>query len=297
MTQCHLYSCQQVTWCHIQGVKRVNALKGKTVLVTGASSGIGESAAELLLKEGATVYAAARRVEKMKDLEKQGAKPVSLDVTDESSIQTVLARIEKEAGGVDILINNAGYGSYGALEDVPMEEARRQFEVNIFGLARLTQLVLPGMRKKRYGKIVNISSIGGKIHTPFGAWYHATKHALEGLSDCLRVETEEFGIDVIVVEPGGIDTPWGTIAAENLKKTSSSGAYADKANKAAEGMIHNYTSGTLSHPSVIGKVIVKAVTTRRPKTRYVAGKYSFLTLFLRRYLSDRGFDKVLRSMT
>ena len=168
------------------------SIKGKTALVTGASSGIGESTVELLLSAGATVYAAARRVEKMSDLEKAGAHLIKMDVTDEASMVAGINSILEKEGSIDILVNNAGYGSYGAIEDVPIDEARRQFEVNIFGLARLTQLVLPGMRQNRYGKIVNISSMGGKIYTSFGGWYHATKHALEGFSDCLRLETEPF---------------------------------------------------------------------------------------------------------
>ena len=214
----------------------MSSINGKTALVTGASSGIGKSTVELLLSNGATVYAAARRVEKMSDLEKLGAHLVAMDVTDEESVVSGINSILEKEGSIDILVNNAGYGSYGAIEDVPIDEARRQFEVNIFGLARLTQLVLPKMRENRYGKIVNISSMGGKIYTPFGGWYHATKHALEGFSDCLRLESEPFGIDVIIVEPGGIATPWGAIAAENLKKTSGRGAYAEVANKAADGM-------------------------------------------------------------
>jgi len=160
----------------------------KTVLITGASSGIGKETARALLNEGYTVYAAARRVEQMKDLEKIGATIFPLDVTDEASIIASVNSILEKEDSIDLLINNAGYGSYGAIEDVPIDEARRQFEVNIFGLARLTQLVLPKMRENRYGKIVNISSMGGKIYTPFGGWYHATKHALEGFSDALRLE-------------------------------------------------------------------------------------------------------------
>ena len=245
--------------------------KGKVVLITGASSGIGKETAKALLNAGFTVYTAARRVEKMQDLEKLGAHPVKMNVTDEASMTAGVQSILNKEGSIDILINNAGYGSYGAIEDVPIDEARRQFEVNIFGLARLTQLVLPGMRKNRYGKIVNISSMGGKIYTPFGGWCHATKHALEGLSDCLRWETASFGVDVIVVEPGGIATPWGQIAADNLKKTSGKGVYAKAANKAADGTAEMYSSNRLSPPSLIAETILKAVTAHRPKTRYAVG--------------------------
>ena len=235
-------------------------MKKKVALITGASSGIGESAAVLLHNAGFKVYGAARRVEKMKSLEEKGISVISLDITDEDSIVKCVSTITEKEGSIDVLVNNAGYGSYGAIEDVPMEEARRQFDVNMFGLARLTQLVLPGMRENSFGKIVNISSMGGKIYTPFGGWYHATKHALEGWSDCLRIEVKSFGIDVVVVEPGGIKTPWGIIAAENLKMTSGNGAYAEAANKSAESTAKTYSSNSLTKPEVIGKVILKAVT-------------------------------------
>jgi len=271
----------------------MTSLNGKTALVTGASSGIGKSTVELLLSAGATVYAAARRVEKMSDLEKLGAHLVKMDVTDEESMVSGINSIREKEGSIDILVNNAGYGSYGAIEDVPVDEARRQFEVNIFGLARLTQLVLPQMRQNHYGKIVNISSMGGKIYTPFGGWYHATKHALEGFSDCLRLETEPFGIDVVVVEPGGIATEWGAIAAENLKKTSGSGAYAEAANKVADGMAEMYSTDQLSDPTVIANVILKAVTARKPKTRYTAGYMAKPAIFMRHWLPDRWFDRII----
>jgi len=272
------------------------SIQGKTALVTGASSGMGEATARMLLDQGAVVYAAARRVEKMKDLERGGAHLVAMDVTDEKSIARVVDSIVSKHGAVDILVNAAGYGSYGAIEDVPMEEARRQFEVNLFGLARLTQLVLPAMRKNHYGKIVNISSMGGKIYTPFGGWYHATKHALEGWSDCLRLETKPFGVDVVVVEPGGIKTEWGAIAADNLKKTSGSGAYAKEANKTADRTAKLYASNRLTDPSVIAKTIIKAIKAGRPRTRYVAGYGAAPTIFIRRWLGDRVFDRIIASM-
>lgn len=270
----------------------------KVALVTGASSGMGESTALLLNKLGYKVYGAARRTDKMKSLETQGISVIPLDLTQDNSIVKCVDTILKKDGHIDILINNAGYGSYGAVEDVPLEEARRQFEVNIFGLARLTQLVLPGMRENRYGRIVNISSIGGKIYTPFGAWYHATKHALEGWSDSLRLETKPFGIDVVIVEPGGINTPWGVIAAENLKKISGSGAYAERANKAAGNMEQMYTTGKhLSDQELLAREIVRAATVKRPRTRYVKGSFAKPALFMRKWLSDRLFDKLIVSMT
>ena len=178
----------------------------KTVLITGASSGIGKATTEKLLDDGYTVYASARSTDKLKYLKARGAEILELDVTQDESMKSGVDRIKSECGRLDILINNAGYGSYGALEDVPMEEARHQFEVNVFGLGRLTQLVLPQMREQSFGKIVNITSVGGKIYEPLGSWYHASKFAVEGLSDCLRLELQPFGIDVIIVEPGPIRT-------------------------------------------------------------------------------------------
>lgn len=268
----------------------------KVALITGSSSGIGESAALLLKEKGYIVYGAARRVEKMNELSEKGINVLPLDVTNEESMVKCVNTIFKKEGRIDVLVNNAGYGSYGAIEDVPIEEGRRQFDVNIFGLARMTQLVLPKMRENRYGKIVNISSIGGKIYTPFGGWYHATKHALEGFTDSLRLEVKEFGVDAIIVEPGGIKTDWGHISAENLKKTSGNGAYAKAANKTADGMFKMYSGNQLSDPSVIAKTILKSITVRRPKTRYHAGSMSGLALAMRKILSDKMFDRMVVKM-
>lgn len=268
----------------------------KVALVTGASSGMGEFTAIILSKQGYKVYGAARRIDKMTALESSGVTVISLDLTQDESIVKCVDTILKKEGRIDILINNAGYGSYGAIEDVPIEEARRQFEVNIFGLARITQLVLPSMRQNKFGRIVNISSIGGKVYSPFGGWYHATKHALEGWSDCLRIETKPFGIDVVIVEPGGIKTPWGIIAAENLKTTSGKGAYAEKVNKIVAFMTKNYNSNALTAPEVLAQVITKAATTKNPKTRYAAGYMAKPSLFARKWLSDKMFDKIVSSL-
>lgn len=208
----------------------------KVILLTGASSGIGYESAEVLAKQGHKVYGAARRIEKIKELESQGIIPIKMDITDADSIKDAVKTIIEAEGRIDVLINNAGYGSYGAVEDVSIKEAKKQFEVNIFGLARLTQLVLPYMRKQKCGRIINISSMAGRVATYMGAWYHATKYALEGLSDSLRMEVKDFGIDVVLIEPGAIKTDWGFIAAEHLEESSKGGAYEDSAKKAASGM-------------------------------------------------------------
>ena len=272
-------------------------MENKVVLVTGASSGIGFDTAVDLKNKGYIVYGAARRVDKLKELEAKGVKVIALDITDEESMTSCIEAIMKEEGKIDVLVNNAGYGSYGAVEDVSMEEARRQVEVNLFGLARMTQLVLPSMRKNKFGKIINITSMGGKIHTPMGAWYHATKFAVEGFSDCLRMEVKGHGIDVIVVEPGGIKTDWGIIAADNLKKTSGNGAYSSMANKLAEGFKDMYSTGKgLSKPTLISSTIVKAVEAKNPKTRYLIGANAKPLLILKRLLSDKMYDKIVMKM-
>jgi short-subunit dehydrogenase len=270
-------------------------MKSKVVLITGASSGMGKEAAKILHNQGLKVYGAARHLDKMQDLKEAGISVVSVDLTKDETITDCVNKILQEEGRIDILINNAGYGSYGAVEDVPIEEARRQFEVNLFGLARLTQLVLPKMRENKRGRIVNISSMGGKVYTPMGAWYHATKHALEGWSDCLRLEVKPFGIDVVIVEPGGIKTPWGLIAADNLIKTSGSGPYANLANKVAQSMKKMYSGNLLTSPEVLGKVIAKAATEQNPKTRYVKGYMAKPSIFMRKWLGDKIFDKMVMS--
>ena len=266
----------------------------KIALVTGASSGIGMMTARELERNGYTVYAAARRLEKMNELKKDGIKPVLLDLTKEDSMVQCVQGILSEAGRIDVLVNNAGYGSYGAIEDVPMEEARRQFDVNLFGMARMIQLVTPSMRDNHYGKIVNISSMGGKIWTKFGGWYHATKFAVEGFSDCLRMELAPFGIDVVVVEPGGIKTDWGIIAANNLKETAKGGAYESYANKAADGMIKNYSGNMLTSPEVIARTVRKAVMKKRPHTRYLIGFMAKPMVLTQKIFGDRVYDWIIR---
>lgn len=267
----------------------------KVILITGASSGMGKSAANILHSQGHIIYCAARRIDNMKDLEQKGMNIISLDLTNDESIVNTVNTILAKEGRIDVLINNAGYGSYGSVEEVSIEEAKRQFEVNVFGLARITQLVLPSMRKNKHGRIVNISSMGGKIYTPFGAWYHATKHAVEGWSDCLRLEVKEFGIDVVVVEPGGIKTEWGEIATENLTKTSGSGPYANFAQKVISGMGKAYANNSLTDVDVLGHEIAKAATDKKPKIRYVKGYMAKPAIFMRKWFGDRFFDKMIVS--
>ena len=269
-------------------------MSNKVALVTGGSSGIGEATALKLQELGYTTYAAARRVERMEHLTTTGIRPLAMDVTDDESMQSRVEQIVAEEGRIDVLVNAAGYGSYGALEDVPLSEARNQFEVNLFGAARLTQLVLPRMREQRSGTVVNITSMGGKIYTPLGAWYHATKHALEALSDCLRMELKPFGIDVVVIEPGGIRTEWPGIAAQKVRAVSGTGPYAPQGNAVADSLASESTQRRSSPPELIAKTIAKAVTARRPKTRYAVGYGAKPMIFLHDVLPDSAFDAFIR---
>jgi NAD(P)-dependent dehydrogenase (short-subunit alcohol dehydrogenase family) len=262
----------------------------KVALVTGASSGIGEETALLLAAQGYRVYAVARRTERMAALTERGIRTFAMDVTDEASMTEGIERILDEAGRIDLLVNNAGYGSFGALEDVPLAEARRQFEVNVFGLARLIQLVVPGMRERRTGRIVNISSIGGKIYEPLGSWYHSTKFAVEGLSDCLRIELAPFGIEVVIVEPGPILTEWNTIARESMLEQSADGPYGAMARSVAATLTRADDPRTGTTPDVVARKIVRAATVRRPRARYAVGKGAGTILTARRLLPDTLMD-------
>jgi len=267
-----------------------------TILITGASSGIGFDAARTLADRGHTVYAAARRVEKMEALKADGVIPIQLDITKEENIQNTLETIKESHQGVDVLINNAGYGLYGAMEDTSLEDARYQFEVNLFGLARLTQLVLPHMRKQNFGRIINTSSVGGKIYTPLGSWYHATKHALEGWSDCLRLEVAPFGIDVVIIEPGAIITEFGEVMGGPMLERSGKGPYASMVQRMANTLEREMDNGGGSPPGVITDLMVEATESSNPKTRYADGRWAKQLLFMRRWLSDRAFDGIIKMM-
>lgn len=265
----------------------------KVALITGASAGIGKETAKLLKSKGYIVYAAARRTELMQDLERLGIHTISMDVTSEESMEQAVQHILRNESRLDILVNNAGFGGYGAIEDVSLQDAMYQFEVNVFGAARLIQLVLPKMREHRFGKIVNISSIGGKFATPFGGWYHASKFAIEGLSDSLRNEVIDFGIDVIVIEPGGIKSEWADITVENLVKNAQKSAYKEKALRFAEFLKKSTKNN--SNPSVIADLILEGIEAKKPKFRYVGGYNAKMAVFIRKILSDKAFDKMILS--
>jgi NAD(P)-dependent dehydrogenase (short-subunit alcohol dehydrogenase family) len=262
-------------------------------LVTGASSGIGLAAAQALLDRGFTVIGAARRQEPMAPLVSAGLRPLALDLTDSASIAAAVAWLGQEVpGGLAVLVNNAGYGAYGSVEETPLAEARRQFEVNLFGLADLTQRLLPAMRQRGSGRIINVSSMGGRIYAPLGAWYHASKHALEGWSDCLRLELADFGIRVVVVQPGIIRTGFADTMHEPLLQRSGSGPYAALTRGLLAGFADIYDARRGSPPELVGRTIAEAATSSRPRTRYVVGYLARPLLLVRNLLGDRVYDAV-----
>ena len=266
----------------------------KVILITGASSGIGFDAAASLARQGHRVYAAARRVERMEPLKAFGVVPLRMDVTDEASLEAGVRTVLEAEGRIDALVNNAGYGYFGAIENVPLEEARRQLEVNVFGLARLCQLVIPSMREQGSGRIVNISSVAGKAVLYFGGWYHVSKFSVEALSDALRMELKPFGIDVSMIEPGGIKTNWGIIAADHLAESSKGTPYETEGLRESETMRKAYSMRLLSNPSVVTRAISKAVNSRRPRARYRVGFGAGTLLFLHAILPTRWWDALFR---
>jgi NAD(P)-dependent dehydrogenase (short-subunit alcohol dehydrogenase family) len=269
----------------------------KAVLITGCSSGIGRATAEQLAAGGWTVYATARDPASIEDLAGKGCRLLALDVCDEESMQAAVAEVEAEEGAVGVLVNNAGYSQSGAIEDVPMELVRRQFETNVFGLVRMCQLVLPGMRRQRFGKIVNVSSMGGRLTFPGGGFYHATKHAVEAISDALRFEVRRFGIDVVVVEPGLIRTRFGETAAGSIAGTGDGGSAYAGFNAAVAKATRDAYDGPFGKlgggPETVARAIAKAISTRRPRTRYPVTASARMILFQRRLLSDRMWDRFL----
>ncbi len=270
----------------------------KAVLITGCSSGIGHATAAHLVTGGWTVYATARRPDTLTDLAELGCKTLALDVTDEASMAAAVEAVSAAEGAVGVLINNAGYSQSGAVETVPIDDVRRQFETNVFGLTRMCQLVLPGMREQGYGKIVNISSMGGRLTFPGGGVYHATKYAVEALSDALRFEVRGFGIDVIVVEPGLIVTRFGEVAAGSVARTGDDGVYGDFNRRVAEVTEGAYTGPMAklgAGPEAVAKTIARAIQARRPRARYPVTASARLMMGQRRMMPDRVWDMVMRS--
>jgi NAD(P)-dependent dehydrogenase (short-subunit alcohol dehydrogenase family) len=271
----------------------------KAVLITGCSTGIGRATALRLAKAGHIVYATARKVETLHDLAAAGCKVMALDVCDEASIRAGVAKVEQEHGAVGVLVNNAGYGSEGPIEEVPMEEVRRQFETNVFGLTLLTKLVLPGMRKQGWGKIVNLSSMGGRMTLPGGGFYHATKYAVEAISDALRFEVQGFGIDVIIIEPGHIKTEFGDTAIARVAALGGPASPYKEFLTVLQRQIRDAYEGPMGRlaadADAVAKAIETAITASRPKTRYVITVAAHVMMGLRRWVGDRGWDAVMRT--
>ncbi|GAL27651.1 short-chain dehydrogenase/reductase SDR [Vibrio variabilis] len=258
---------------------------------------MGKDTAMDLIKLGHTVYCAARRIDEMDELKQAGGHILKLDVSNQEEVRSCVDRIMLEQGRIDVLWNNAGYGLYGSVEETSLEDARYQFDVNVFGLAFLTQLVTPHMRAAQSGTIINTSSIGGKIYAPMGAWYHASKHAIEGFSDCLRLELEPKGIHVVVLEPGAIKTEFPEVMSKQVLGNSGQGPYQDLAKRVANlSLKESGKDGAGSPTSVISKTVQAIIASPKPKTRYAVGKFSTTTIMMRRFLSDRMFDKIIDFM-
>jgi NAD(P)-dependent dehydrogenase (short-subunit alcohol dehydrogenase family) len=268
------------------------------VLVTGCSSGIGRATALHLAGLGLTVYATARRVDSLQDLVARGCRPLPLDVTDRASMVAAVGAIEAEHGSVGVLVNNAGYSQSGAVESVPPDRVRRQFETNVFGLLELTALVLPAMRERRAGRVINVSSMGGKLVFPGGGIYHATKYAVEALSDALRFEVRGFGIDVVVIEPGLIRTSFSDAVLASMPADAGS-AYSDFNDEVVRLTKESYSKGPLARlagtPEDVARAIAKAIRSPRPRARYTVSASATVLLCLRRMLSDRLWDRFLSS--
>jgi NAD(P)-dependent dehydrogenase (short-subunit alcohol dehydrogenase family) len=266
----------------------------KAVLITGCSTGIGRASAEHLAARGHTVYATARRPESIEDLAAAGCRTLSLDVTDEDSMRAAVAVVEEAEGAVGALVNNAGYSQSGAVETVALEDVRRQFETNVFGLLRMCQLVLPGMRRQGHGRIVNVSSMGGKLTFPGGGIYHATKHAVEAISDAMRFEVKGFGVHVAVIEPGLIRTNFAETAVGSVSHED--GPY-EEFNAAVSGATAGAYEGPFGKlgggPETVARAIEKAITAKRPRTRYPVTLSARVFLAQRALLPDRAWDAVV----
>ncbi len=276
----------------------------KAVLITGCSSGIGEATAKRLAGHGWPVYASARRLESIEHLGGSGCNLLQLDVTDEASMRAAVEIVEREHGAVGVLVNNAGYSQGGPIEQVPLESVRRQFETNVFGLIALTQMVLPAMRTQRWGKIVNIGSMGGRLTLPGGGLYHATKHSLEAISDALRFEVRGFGVDVVLVEPGLITTEFGKTAVATVNEADSTAESAGgdpykKFNTKLAAMTAGVYEGPMRHlgggPDVVAKAVEKAISRRKAPSRMLLTPSAHLTVFQRKILPDRLWDAMLRT--
>lgn len=269
-------------------------MASRAVLITGCSTGIGRATALRLARGGWPVYASARRLDSIRDLERQGCGTLALDVTDEASMVAAVEAVKAAHGAVGALVNNAGYSQSGAVEEVPLEEARRQFETNFFGALRLAQLALPGMRAQGWGRIVNVSSMGGRLVFPGGGFYHASKFALEAISDALRFEVRPFGVAVVLVEPGLIKTEFATAAAGSMEPVGSPDSpYRAFNESVARAITGAYQMPLATSPDAVARVIERALKARRPRTRYPVTIHARAALVARRLLPDRLWDAAM----
>jgi NADP-dependent 3-hydroxy acid dehydrogenase YdfG len=290
-----------VTRYHHAGNTTLAAIGGmmpeisKAILITGCSTGIGRATAERLAAAGQTVYATARRLDAIRDLGDKGCKLLALDVTDEASMRAAVDAVEAAEGAVGVLVNNAGYGQDGPIEEVPIDAVRRQFETNVFGLVRLTQMVLPGMRRQHRGRILNLSSMGGKLVFPGGGIYHATKFAVEAISDALRFEVKGFGIDVSVIEPGAIKTQFEATSVGSMDGAGNEGSpYAEFKAGVEKRVRATYAGSLAASPDAVARVIERAVRAKHPRTRYPITAGARTLLLARRVLPDGGWDALMR---
>lgn len=266
------------------------------VLITGASSGIGNEAARQLAAKGNKVYAAARRTQLIEPLREFGIVPLKLDVTDEASCRSCVQAVIDAEKRIDVLVNNAGYGYLGPIECVPLEEARKQVETNLIGMSCLCALVVPYMREQGEGRIVNISSAAGQAPVLFGGWYNISKYGVEALSDSLRIELKPFGIKVVKIEPGGIKTPWGEIAADHLEECTAGSVYQETAGREAALLRKGYGGSLMTHPSAVARDICRACTSRRPRVRYRPGIGASFIVYAHNILPQRWWDSLVRIM-
>lgn len=274
-------------------------MTSQIIIITGASSGIGYEAAKMLAQSGHKVYGAARRTERMESLRSYGVTPMALDVTSDASAEELISQIIKREGRIDVLINNAGYGELGPMETTSLDDAQRQLDVNVMGLARMTKLVLPHMRKQQKGRIVNVASVAGRMTFCFAGWYNASKYAVEALSDATRMEVKPYGIDVSIVEPGGVYSDWGVIAADHLRKASEGTSYEKHAGKMAnvfDMMYRRNPYNLMTSAQRAAQHVCKAATSRRPKTRYAFGVGNASMRFLHTILPDRWFDALITAL-
>lgn len=269
------------------------------ILITGASSGIGYEAARMLAQSGHKIYGAARRTERMESLRSFGVTPLALDVTSDTSAEEAIGQIIAKEGRIDVLINNAGYGELGPMETTKLDDAQRQLDVNVLGLARMTRLVLPHMRKQHKGRIVNVASVAGRITFCFAGWYNASKYAVEALSDATRMEVKPYGIDIAIVEPGGVYSNWGVIAADHLRKASDGTCYEERAGKMAnvfDMMYGRNPYNLMTSTQRAAQHVCKAATSRHPRARYAFGVGNATMRFLHTVLPDRWFDALITTL-